>query len=109
MSLVSTIIGTAERVPMPDAIIRAAIQRLCSRTAMRLFAGSAESDASFAAEIAGRAIAEHAEAANAQHYEVPAAFFALVLGPNRKYSSCFYKDAASTPQEAEEEALRQTV
>ena len=32
-----------------------------------------------------------------------------VLGPNRKYSSCFYKEPASTLQEAEEEALRQTV
>ena len=59
--------------------------------------------------MALRAIAEHTDAANAQHYEVPAAFFALVLGPNRKYSSCFYKGAASTLQEAEEEALRQTV
>jgi len=109
MSFVSTIIGTAERVPLPDLIIRAAIQRLCSRTATRLSAGGAESDAAFASEMALRPIAEHTDAANAQHYEVPAAFFALVLGPNRKYSSCFYKDAASTLQEAEEEALRQTV
>jgi cyclopropane-fatty-acyl-phospholipid synthase len=109
MSFVSTIIGTAERVPLPDAIIRAAIQRLCSRTATRLSAGSAQSDAWFAGEMACRAIAEHTEAANAQHYEVPAAFFALVLGPNRKYSSCFYKGEASTLREAEEEALRQSV
>ena len=39
----------------------------------------------------------------------PLQFFARVLGPNRKYSSCFYKEPASTLQEAEEEALRQTV
>jgi cyclopropane-fatty-acyl-phospholipid synthase len=108
MSFVATIIGTAERVPLPDVIIRAAIGRLCSRTATRLSAGGAEADAAFAGEMAGRAIAEHTEAANAQHYEVPVAFFARVLGPNRKYSSCFYKGAASTLQEAEEEALRQT-
>ncbi len=67
------------------------------------------SDASFADEMAARAIAEHTDEANAQHYEVPAAFFARVLGPNRKYSSCFYKEPKSTLQEAEEEALRQTV
>jgi cyclopropane-fatty-acyl-phospholipid synthase len=109
MSFASTIIGTAERVPLPDLIIRAAIQRLCSRTATRLASGNAESDAWFADEMAARAIAEHPEAANAQHYEVPAAFFAHVLGPNRKYSSCFYKEAKSTLREAEEEALRQTV
>src|SRR6202040_75629 len=41
--------------------------------------------------------------------EVPADFFAHVLGPNRKYSSCFYRQGASTLEEAEEEALRQTV
>lgn len=108
MSFVSTMIGTAERVPLPDVIIRAAIHRLCSRTATRLATGNAESDAWFANAMAARAIAEHTGDANAQHYEVPAAFFALVLGPNRKYSSCFYKEPASTLREAEEEALRQT-
>jgi cyclopropane-fatty-acyl-phospholipid synthase len=109
MSFVSAMIGTAERVPLPDVIIRAAIQQLCSRTATRLASGNAASDARFADEMAARAIAEHTDAANAQHYEVPAAFFAHVLGPNRKYSSCFYRAPASTLQEAEEEALRQTV
>jgi cyclopropane-fatty-acyl-phospholipid synthase len=109
MSVVSRIIGTAERVPLPDLLIRAAIQRLCSRTATRLANADAASDALFAGEMAARAIAECTEAANAQHYEVPAAFFARVLGPNRKYSSCFYKEPKSTLQEAEEEALRQTV
>ena len=109
MSVVSTIIGTAERVPLPDLVIRAAIQRLCSRTATRLAGRNAESDASFADEMAARAIAEYTDEADAQHYEVPAAFFARVLGPNRKYSSCFYKEPESTLQEAEEEALRQTV
>jgi cyclopropane-fatty-acyl-phospholipid synthase len=109
MSFVSTMIGTAERVPLPDVIIRAAIHRLCSRTATRLATGNTESDAWFADEMAARAIAESTDEANAEHYEVPAAFFAHVLGPNRKYSSCFYKEPASTLQEAEEEALRQTV
>jgi cyclopropane-fatty-acyl-phospholipid synthase len=107
MSIVSSVIGTAERIPLPDVIVRAAIQRLCSRTAARL--ASAAGDASFANEMAARAVAEYTEAANAQHYEVPAAFFAAVLGPNCKYSSCFYKGPASTLREAEEEGLRQTV
>jgi cyclopropane-fatty-acyl-phospholipid synthase len=109
MSVVSRIVGTAERVPLPDLVIRAAIQRLCSRTATRLACGNADNDASFADEMAARAIAEHPDAANAQHYDVPAEFFARVLGPNRKYSSCFYKEPKSTLQEAEEEALRQTL
>ena len=109
MSFVSTVIGTAERVPLPDVVIRAAIQLFCARTATKLANADAASDAAFAGQMAARAIAEHAEAANAQHYEVPSSFFGHVLGPNRKYSSCFYKEDVSTLQEAEEEALRQTV
>ena len=109
MSLISTLIDKAERAPLPDIIVRAGISALCSRTAAKLTAGSAENDAAFARDMAMRAIAEETDAANVQHYEVPAAFFALVLGPNRKYSSCCYKNLNSTLQEAEEEALRQTV
>ena len=89
-------------------MVRAGISALLAhRDAPRR--GGAETDAAFAEAMAARAIAEDTDAANAQHYEVPAAFFAKVLGPNRKYSSCFYRDPASTLQEAEEEALRQTV
>jgi cyclopropane-fatty-acyl-phospholipid synthase len=109
MSFVSAILGTAERVPLPDAVIRAGVQRLCSRTATRLAGGNAESDAAFVQGMAARAIAEGTVEASAQHHEVPTAFFGCVLGPNRKYSSGFYKEPASTLQEAEEEALRQTI
>ncbi|QQN65232.1 class I SAM-dependent methyltransferase [Bradyrhizobium diazoefficiens] len=106
MSVVSAIIGTAERVPLPDVVIRAAIQRLCSRTATRLSALGAADDAVFAGRMMLRPIAEGAPAG---HGEAHTAFIAQVLGPNRKYSSCFYKTDATTLQEAEEEALRQTV
>ena len=108
MSVTSRVIGAAERVPLPDLLIRIAIRQLCSRTAARLSARDIKSDAAFARAMAARAIAEHADAANAQHYEVPAAFFGRVLGPNRKYSSCFYPSPTSSLREAEEEALRQT-
>jgi cyclopropane-fatty-acyl-phospholipid synthase len=108
MSVTSRVIGAAERVPLPDLLIRTAIYQLCSRTAMRLAIGDPRSDEKFARDMADRAVAEHADAANAQHYEVPAAFFGRVLGPNRKYSSCFYRDDAATLQDAEQEALRQT-
>src|SRR6478752_2872808 len=84
MSVVSAIIGTAERVPLPDVVIRAAIQRLCSRTATRLSALGGADDAAFAGRMMLRPIAEDA----AGHHAVPASFFAKVLGPNRKYSSC---------------------
>ena len=106
MSVVSAIIGTAERVPLPDVVVRAAIQRLCSRTATGLAAHDAADDAAIAGRMMLRPIAGEADAG---HDAVPASFFAEILGPNRKYSSCFYKTDATTLQEAEEEALRQTV
>jgi cyclopropane-fatty-acyl-phospholipid synthase len=46
--------------------------------------------------------------ANAQHYEVPAAFFDLVLGKHRKYSSCFWPNGVDTLDQAEHHALSQT-
>ncbi|TKT71676.1 hypothetical protein YH63_009755 [Afipia massiliensis] len=48
MSLISRIIGTTERTPLPDVMIRARINALCSRTAAKLATGNAETDAAFA-------------------------------------------------------------
>ena len=109
MSLIAQAISTAERIPLPDLVIRTGIRTLVGRTANKLARGDAVSDAAFARAMAQRAIAEETDAANSQHYEVPATFFELVLGPSRKYSSCFYSYEATTLREAEEEALRQTV
>ncbi len=109
MSLTSGLIGAAERLPLSDAVVRAVIARLCARTAGRMALGSPATDRIFAQAMAAHAIAEHADAANAQHYEVPAEFFALVLGPQRKYSSCYYPLPETTLAEAETEALRQTM
>ena len=108
MSLIASTIAAAERLPLPDAVIRRGIRTLVGRTALKLSSGDATANAAFAQQMAARAIAEHADAANAQHYEVPAPFFDLVLGPHRKYSSCFYRDDATSLGEAEAEALRQT-
>ena len=80
MSLISSTIAAAERAPIPDALVRAGISALVGRTATRFADAGAAADAEFAAAMAARAIAEETEAANAQHYEVPAQFFAKVLG-----------------------------
>lgn len=109
MSLVSTLIDTAERLPLPDAVIRAAIRSLCARTAAKMAHGNEQADAAFARELALRPIAEHTDAANTQHYEVPAEFFAQVLGPNRKYSSCYYRTDETDLAQAEEDALQLTM
>jgi cyclopropane-fatty-acyl-phospholipid synthase len=52
-----------------------------------------------------RPVAVHTDAANAQHYELPAAFFGYVLGGRRKYSSSLYPTGRETLDQAEAAAL----
>jgi cyclopropane-fatty-acyl-phospholipid synthase len=40
-------------------------------------------------------IAEVPEAANEQHYELPARFFELILGPHLKYSGCLWEEGTA--------------
>src|SRR6185369_11914625 len=46
-------------------------------------------------------IAVATDAANAQHYEVPADFFRRVLGPHLKYSACYWPTGVTTLGAAE--------
>jgi cyclopropane-fatty-acyl-phospholipid synthase len=87
---------------------RAAVRLLVqnARRGMPPVAGAA--DAGFARAMEARPIAEHTDAANAQHYELPAAFFERVLGPRLKYSSCLYPTGRETLAEAEDAALIET-
>ena len=48
-------------------------------------------EAEFVKELRESPIAIHQEEANEQHYEVPADFYRVCLGPHLKYSSCYYK------------------
>lgn len=92
MSATSLAIAAAERLPIPDALTRRTIGALVARVdELAKNAGAAEMARTFAADMAGRAIAADVQAANAQHYELPASFFRLILGPNLKYSSCLYE------------------
>lgn len=109
MTALATMISTAERVPLPDVVTRGAIEMLVARTARRLAGASVHDDATFAADMVNHPIAEHADAANDQHYELPPEFFALCLGPHRKYSSCFYPTGKETLERAEAAALETTV
>ena len=53
-------------------------------------------------------IAEVPEKANEQHYELPAAFLELILGPRMKYSGCLWTDGVSDLAEAEQAMLALT-
>jgi len=97
--------AAAERLPLPDSIMRFGINLLIGRTASQLAVTTPGADAAFAAESQGFPIATHVDDANAQHYELPPGFFGLVLGPRRKYSSCLYEDGAGDLESAEISAL----
>jgi cyclopropane-fatty-acyl-phospholipid synthase len=107
-TLTGLAIKTFEQTPVPDTLTRLAIRTLVARGS-RSFAGiGPEAAVQFAKDMDAFPIAVATDAANAQHYEVPAEFFALVLGPQRKYSSCLYAAAGMTLGQAEEAALAET-
>lgn len=108
MSIANAAIRRLQDAPFPDFIARPAIDSLVSEARRRLDREGPHDEAGFAREMARRAIAEHAAAANAQHYELPPEFFEICLGARLKYSCCLYPTADTTLDEAEEAALAET-
>jgi cyclopropane-fatty-acyl-phospholipid synthase len=60
------------------------------------------------ARMSSGPIAELPEKANEQHYELPAEFLGLILGPRRKYSGCLWEPGTTSLAEAEEAMLKLT-
>src|SRR5438309_3393980 len=83
-----------EQGRVPDRVVRLGIRRLLKARLAELHDGDAEAAAAlteaFVAAMRDAPIAPLPEKANEQHYELPAAFFAAVLGPHGKYSSAFF-------------------
>lgn len=50
-------------------------------------------------------VAKVPQMANDQHYEIPASFYDLVLGPHKKYSSCYFSHPELDLEHAEAEML----
>ncbi len=101
-----------ESAMIPDFAIRASIRGMLRD---RLREENRGSDAAnkqqllgFIDEMKRSPIALRTDSANAQHYEVPVAFFETVLGPRLKYSSGFYDENCASLAEAEEAMLRLT-
>jgi len=97
---------------VPDPVIRMGIRRLLRQRLAELqpddAGAAAELAEAFIAGMRDAPIALLPERANEQHYEVPAEFFADVLGPHRKYSGCWWPDGVQTLQQAEAAALQAT-
>ena len=108
MTMLQTMIDVGEGIAWPDAVTQSAIRFMVGRTRLKLRQTPRDADRQFAEAMTAYPIAVDTAAANAQHYEIPDDFFALVLGPQRKYSCCLYEDGADTLIEAEERALAAT-
>lgn len=97
---------------LPDFVIRRGIRHLNRRRLKEISAGHIELAQAKAMQLVellrGSEIAVLTDKANEQHYEVPAEFFALVLGKNRKYSSCYYPTGRESLDEAEDLMLAET-
>jgi cyclopropane-fatty-acyl-phospholipid synthase len=104
------LLGLAERALLPDALLRLGIRRLCAQRLRAESAGGLAAQARrFSEQIEALRlgpVAIHTDAANAQHYELPAGFFRLCLGPQLKYSSCLYPRGDESLEQAEEAMLR---
>jgi cyclopropane-fatty-acyl-phospholipid synthase len=101
-------IHLAERGWLPDAVVRAAIVRLCRRRLTRHLAENGASMDDFLAASRSGPIAPLPEKANQQHYELPPEFFAYTLGPRRKYSCCYWPVGVDTLDDSEVAALQLT-
>lgn len=102
----------AEQGRLPDRVVRSGIRHLLRQRLAELHSGDAEAGAritqEFLAQMRAAELAPLPEKANEQHYEVPAAFFAQVLGPHRKYSSCHWPPGVDRLADAEAAALATT-
>lgn len=105
-------IDWVEQGLVPDAVIRAGIRRLCEQRLTEIAATDCESATQiverFVSSMDASELASLPHLANEQHYEVPAQFFALALGPHRKYSSAWWPQGTTSLADAESTALAAT-
>lgn len=101
----SGLLGLAERGLLPDRLLRAGIRRQCAQRLAECTAGGVvaqqERHQRLIARLRQGPMAIHTDLANAQHYELPTAFFQHCLGPRLKYSACYFEHAHSTLAQAE--------
>lgn len=107
-SAVARAIDLAERGVVPDPLIRWGTHRLVGIRLDRERAADPIERERFWADAASGPVALVPDLANEQHYEVPASFFDLVLGPRRKYSSALWPPGVADLPAAEEAMLSTT-
>lgn len=109
---ISWSLNLLERDLLPDWLVRIGIRRLLRQRLREEDKGSPELQQAHLTRLISQLklgpVAIETAAANAQHYEVPARFFELVLGKQLKYSSALWLDGTRTLDQAEEAMLAVT-
>ena len=98
---------------VPDFAIRFGIRQMLKTKLIEEASESAEMELTkrlrFVQELKDSPIAIEVDAANRQHYEVPARLYQLALGPRLKYSCCYFVDGNENDlAKAEDDMLRLT-
>ncbi|CAN5405253.1 cyclopropane-fatty-acyl-phospholipid synthase family protein [soil metagenome] len=97
---------------IPDRVLRAGSRAGAAARIRQGAAGGVEVAQRRKTELVQRMssgpVAEQTEEANEQHYELPAEFFSLFLGPRKKYSGCLWPAGVNDIAGAEEAMLRLT-
>lgn len=108
-TLVNWAIDLAERRVLPDPLVRAGMRLVMGRR-LRTERTTGADDSrrklrAFVDELRDGPIAVATDTANEQHYELPAEFFEVILGPYLKYSSGLWTDTVDDLAGAEEQML----
>lgn len=105
-------IQLVERGLAPDVATRAGVRAILARTLREMATGDCEErrqrHEAFLDLMRTSPVAVATDDANRQHYELPAEFFRTVLGPELKYSACWWPDGVDDLAEAEARTLELT-
>ena len=107
-----TMLQLLDKGLLPDGLVRHGIRRLLRQRLRDEDSGSVEGRQgalmAWVDELRESPIAIETDAANAQHYEVPGAFFEQVLGRRLKYSGGYWPEGVIDLDSAEEAMLALT-
>jgi len=105
-------IQLAETNLLPDCLLRAGVRASLIvgilKKRLKPFAKRKAEKSMLIEKLKNSPVAIETNQPNIQHYEVPSEFFKLVLGPQLKYSCCYWPAGVDSLEEAEEAMLALT-
>jgi cyclopropane-fatty-acyl-phospholipid synthase len=110
--MLNLLIDITERGLVPDPLMRIGIRRLCGERLTSLEVNDRRdpnAGRQYVTMLKQSPVAIETQAANQQHYELPADFFLRTLGHHLKYSCAYWPEGCLSLKEAERAALEITM